>query len=219
VRRRTCGQRTADRPASGRDSVGVKLASASAAPISDARVSPNPATSGRCPKSASAQPSRYVRPDGCKRPASRAARARVESPRRYAGGDCEGSGIHATANVPAWDGGLVASGQGWSAERITSIPRRFRGECDRDLATCRSREGDGRLSVSSTGFSFYETVGRVRWVRVKGTRHIEVLADTEGEGETSTDRLQFQLSRDGKSMTVLFNGSGGDYVRCPTDRS
>jgi hypothetical protein len=45
-----------------------------------------------------------------------------------------------------------------------------------------------------------------------------VLADTEAEGETSVDRLQFQLSRDGKSMTVLFNGSGGDYVRCPIDR-
>jgi hypothetical protein len=26
------------------------------------------------------------------------------------------------------------------------------------------------------------------------------------------------LSRDGKSMCVLFNGSGGDYVRCLADR-
>ena len=72
--------------------------------------------------------------------------------------------------------------------------------------------------MSSTGFSFYETLDRARWVRVKGFRYIEVLADTEGESETSVDCVPFQLSRDGKSMTVLFNGSGGDYVRCPTDR-
>ncbi|HEX2166449.1 MAG TPA: hypothetical protein VHG09_04350 [Longimicrobiales bacterium] len=100
------------------------------------------------------------------------------------------------------------------ADVAASIPSRFHGEWNAELAACGTGSSVTRLRISADQLRFYESTASVREVDIQSERVITVTAEYEGEGDTWQDERRLSLSEDGNSLTVS-NGSELVRYRCP----
>lgn len=131
------------------------------------------------------------------------------SPRSVIGGAFEDAlnGNLKPAKAPKADPELSPGG----IAPIAAIPDEFLGEWNADLSDCGTGLNDSRLRIEPKRVRFYESDAAVQRVTVLGRRAIRVTASFVGEGQTWTDKIEFELSQAGDSL------SSGDFTRyrCP----
>lgn len=100
-----------------------------------------------------------------------------------------------------------------------TVPTRFHGEWNSDLADCGTGANDSKLMISADELSFYESSGPVRGAFLDSPNEILIVATTTGEGETSTNAYRFSLSADGRTLAYL-SETDEPFVRhrCPAAR-
>lgn len=108
----------------------------------------------------------------------------------------------------------LASPTSKPAARTDIIPTRFQGEWNRVPADCGSGRNDSRLVLSGDRVRFHESSGRVMSVTRHGEDEVGIAVEMSGEGERWTAHYRFRLSRDGRELTDVGNGSGWVRYRC-----
>ncbi len=97
---------------------------------------------------------------------------------------------------------------------LTAIPAPFFGEWSVDLRTCGPRNVDP-LRITAREMNFFESGGKVMGVFSHGALELVVVADMSGEGNEWLGAYRFNLSPDGRRLTMSFDGMKTVRQRCP----
>lgn len=114
--------------------------------------------------------------------------------------------------------GFAAMPPALAAERLSTIPERFRGIWMAEARHCSAPATDESwLRIGADQISFYESAGPVLAIVTRGPDQLALISELSGEGSTWLDLHQFTLSADRRQLTTLAPGQADPFqrVRCP----
>ncbi|MCI4591335.1 hypothetical protein MOK15_14700 [Sphingobium sp. BYY-5] len=94
------------------------------------------------------------------------------------------------------------------------IPAGLQGRWTGMDERCGDRSADLGLTIAPDELIFHESVGTVQSVRERSNGRIAVNAAFTGEGQSWTRTLQLQPSADGKTLTIMNDGTAVTRKRC-----
>jgi hypothetical protein len=94
------------------------------------------------------------------------------------------------------------------------IPASLQGRWTGMDERCGDRAADLELSIAPDELVFHESVGAVKAVREDGDGKIAVEAAFTGEGQSWTRTLHMRRSADGKTLTIVNDGTAVTRKRC-----
>jgi hypothetical protein len=97
--------------------------------------------------------------------------------------------------------GILASPAPGIAQHL-GVPVQFQGRWASSLERCQIPH-EGSLTISEDRIDFYESRGRVLFVRVISPLEVELEIESTGEGQTWRHVRRFLLSDDKRSLTDL----------------
>ena len=112
----------------------------------------------------------------------------------------EAIGQNQTGARPLPEGAQAEAGP--DGHGSAEIPASFAGEWNSNLGDCGTDMNDSRLRIEPRKIRFYESVGDVVKVTLRGARDVTVTARFSGEGETWTASHKMILSPTGTDLTV-----------------
>lgn len=104
---------------------------------------------------------------------------------------------------------------GDASEARAAIPARFQGVYDEDRSACRAASSVQRLAVGPGRLRFHESIGVARKVVVDEDGMATVTASYDGEGMQWQSTRRLALSADGRTLTIIGDGTKTVRVRCP----
>lgn len=101
-----------------------------------------------------------------------------------------------------------------------SVPERWHGEWNEDIATCGKHTNDSELVIRSDRLEYWESGGLVRGAFERGPFEIVIVLEMSGEGQTWLDAHRFTMSSSGSYIqTHGQDGSTFTRYRCPVTAS
>lgn len=101
-----------------------------------------------------------------------------------------------------------------AATGATGVPDRFLGRWDVDSDACRTRTGDGRLSITADVMHFHESAASVVATEAAGNEAVRVSLRFQGEGDAWTETRVLRLDAVGTLVVEDETGSSLQRVRC-----
>lgn len=99
-------------------------------------------------------------------------------------------------------------------EKISEIPKSFRGEWGAETADCGNDLSDSRMFVTARKVQFYESDAELKSIEQTNSRAVKLQTSNTGEGQAWVSSMQLVLSRSGDDLTVSSDGSAFTWHRC-----